>query len=243
VALPPVQAVAISLPNARVTVLQPDGTLTDPWRRCLQALVQAGGGNQAIINAILQELAAIEAELTTIAADTATALNAAETALSEANLAEQLAIIGVGDGDANTVDLAGMEQLLLLALAGGDQAGGGAPARSGFGLFAGGLLSAGELLGEAVWGFSITFQSPDTASVAACDYPATASAVLKLVTLVSGVPTAVGTITFAAGSLSGVVAFSASVTIAEGVGLQVIAPNPADATLANVRASINGSAA
>jgi hypothetical protein len=56
----PIASASIMLPNARVQVLQPDGSLTLPWRRALQSLSASGSVSPAVVNAIIAELTALE---------------------------------------------------------------------------------------------------------------------------------------------------------------------------------------
>jgi hypothetical protein len=214
-ALPPAVTL-LSLPNADVAVLQGDGSLSLPWRRCLQQLVAASGTGS--IAAIIAELAVLELAVTA-AQDTANA------ALAAAN------------ASADDAELA-----LLLALSGGRSTSSAVtPDETGFGFFAGGLMTAGEFLGQAVWGHPITFMAPDAENVALSLSSATATSALSLLAFdASNVAVGSGSITFAAGSSDGVVAWAASTTVPEGGYVQLYAPPAADLTLASVRGSIHG---
>ena len=81
-----------------------------------------------------------------------------------------------------------------------------ATTETGFGFFAGGNLAAGELLGSAVYPFDMLFPGTSWASEIKSEFPATSTAVFTMVN--TSTSAVVGTITFSAGSATGVVAWS-----------------------------------
>lgn len=56
----------MAIPNAKVPLLLPDGTLTLPWRLYLQGVSGSGSIDPAIIAAIEAQIAAIQAEIATL---------------------------------------------------------------------------------------------------------------------------------------------------------------------------------
>lgn len=73
-----------------------------------------------------------------------------------------------------------------------------------------------------------------TGSVAIARVAATGAVAVTLNHVVSGTPTAVGSVNWAASAAVGTFTFSASVTLAAGDILEALWPTPADATLADV---------
>lgn len=117
-------------------------------------------------------------------------------------------------------------------------------AQAGFQFFAGGLLKAGELLGSGTWAHAQGFQNGIDGSSITSLTPAAVTAVFRIVAVVLGVPTDFGTITFAAGSTTGVLLFTVSpFTIPAGSPVQLYAPASADATLSSVTGVVMGYAA
>lgn len=111
----------------------------------------------------------------------------------------------------------------------------------GFGFNVGGLMSVGELLGAGVLDEDISFPSATRPPVVVSQFPATASAVLNIKALIAGVETQVGTITFAAGGTTGVVAWSPSpYTLPSGTPLRLYAPSPRDITLSMITGLVPG---
>lgn len=114
------------------------------------------------------------------------------------------------------------------------------PPPVGFGFTVDGLMSDHELIGSGVFSRDIEFSGGgNTGTTISCLLPATSSAAFTIIATLSGVPTQIGTITFAPGALSGVVAFTDTVLPA-GSPLTVYAPTPADATLGTVTATVTG---
>jgi len=108
----------------------------------------------------------------------------------------------------------------------------------GFGFYDGGRLNDHELLGAATFSRNVKFPGSRSSTVTAV-IPASAMAVF---TMVDPTLTTVGTITFAAGSTTGVIAWSPSpYTLAAGQPLQLYAPTPADPALAFISGLVNGS--
>ncbi len=103
-----------------------------------------------------------------------------------------------------------------------------------------GLIADNELIGQVTTSKAITFTNTSFTSNAAI--PATATAVFHLYMIVSGAPTLIATITFAAGSNTGVMAFipNSSVVVPANAQVALNGPSPADLSLANVGFSWTG---
>ncbi len=117
-------------------------------------------------------------------------------------------------------------------------------AQVGFRFFVGGRPAAGEEIGSGNWAYDVLFengQSPTSQIVSLT--PAHASAVWNIKILVAGVYTTIGTITFAAASMVGVLNWPSPVTVPAGVPLSLWAPNPQDSTLASITGTVYGSKA
>lgn len=87
----------MAIPNAQVPLLQPDGTLTLPWRLFMQSLSSASGitpGDLAVLEAAI---AVAATEAASASAQAATALAEAMGVLSIAQGALALASVGLGD--------------------------------------------------------------------------------------------------------------------------------------------------
>jgi hypothetical protein len=110
----------------------------------------------------------------------------------------------------------------------------------GFGFSIQGIPPAGAILGPGLWASNITFQTGGTYTISAQVAP-TGSPVWNIQTLISGVYTTIGTITWTAGSTSAVLAWlSSPVLIPAAQPLQIALAAMADATLANVTGLIDG---
>lgn len=112
----------------------------------------------------------------------------------------------------------------------------------GFGFFSGGLLADGELLGSATFPSDITFASGGGSVTS--EFPAAALAVLNLKAPdpSSGLDIVVGTFTFAAGSKTAVIVWgTGTYTLVAGKVLKLLAPHPADFSLANLHGTVTGS--
>lgn len=119
-----------------------------------------------------------------------------------------------------------------------------AAAATGFGFFAGGLPTDNERLGSASYARNVTFTSADPGSRVSAKFPAAASAVMNIraPSPSTGLPIAVGTITFAAGSKNGVVAWSGGqYVLPAGTALDLYAPTPVDGSLADITGTVVGS--
>ncbi len=114
---------------------------------------------------------------------------------------------------------------------------------NGFGFFCQGLLSANVQVGAAIYGFGISFDDTNTDNIFVSAVPATASAVFNLVAPdIHGLPSVVGTITFAAGSKTGTLAWTTNpYTLPARTSLQLFTPATADATLADISGLCFGS--
>lgn len=124
-ALPPFNVTQLALPNADVRVLQSDGSLALPWRRCIQQLVAAAGGSGPSIAAIIAELAALALAVAIAQEAAEAAQSTADTALTEADLAQQLAAIALAEDETAPTLGANADVLILLGIAGQDAGGGG----------------------------------------------------------------------------------------------------------------------
>lgn len=96
----------MAIPNAQVALLQPDGTLTLPWRLFMQGLGSSSG------TVTPAEIAALEAAIAIAAAEAAAASSQASAALAEAMAtlsvaqgALALASVGIGD-DPEAINIA-----------------------------------------------------------------------------------------------------------------------------------------
>ncbi len=96
--------------------------------------------------------------------------------------------------------------------------------------------ASGETIAEIVFTTAVTFDAGLPQSQAKAGTPATATAVFSLQK--NGVQ--FGTLTFAASAASGVFASSSGASFAAGDVLTVVAPNPRDATLANLAFTLTG---
>lgn len=110
----------------------------------------------------------------------------------------------------------------------------------GFGFSVQGRPAANLIAGPGIWVRQITFQTGGAASIIA-QVAATSTYVISIQTLISGVYTQIGTITFSAGGTVGALAWSSSpVSIPSGQPLQLVFPAVQDATLANIVAVVDG---
>ena len=117
------------------------------------------------------------------------------------------------------------------------------PPTTGFNFYAGGLMLSNEDIGQGVWSHDETFENGIAGSIITSLFPAAATAVFDIYQIVGGVPSVIGTITFAATSTAGVLNVPAPVTVSAGNPVRLNAPNPADATLASVSGTVIGIAA
>lgn len=110
-----------------------------------------------------------------------------------------------------------------------------------FGFFVGGLMSNGELLGSAIFDDDVVFPSVLKPSVIVSENPATASAELVIKSRAAGVETHRGTITFAAGASTGVLAWATGAyTLPAGDTLKLYAPTVHDLTLSKITGLVAG---
>jgi len=104
---------------------------------------------------------------------------------------------------------------------------------AGFGFFAGGSMSASELLGVVTWGDTLTF-SGSARDIAITQYAPTSPSIITLWNRKeSGSFAQVGTITFS--GMTGAISWGSGYTHAPGDALEIYAPVTPDPTLANVR--------
>lgn len=146
-----------------------------------------------------------------------------------------------GLGGSGEVQLLNLNSLRQFGIAGKQDANSGQTA-AGFGFYDGGLLNAGELLGTAIYSADVTFANAADGDTVTSLSPAAAIAVFTLIapnTL--GVPTQVGTVTFAAGANVGTIAWSPNpFLLPKGTALKLFAPSPADLSLADVTGLVEG---
>jgi hypothetical protein len=117
-------------------------------------------------------------------------------------------------------------------------------AQCGFRFFVGGRPGAGEKIGQGVWGHPVAFENGQSpASVVTSVIPAASTAVWHIETLIAGVWSVIGTITFSTASFVGVLNWTAAVTIPSGQPVALYAPASQDATMADISGSIYGSTA
>lgn len=111
--------------------------------------------------------------------------------------------------------------------------------KAGFGFFIEGLQADGELIGAGALGSNVSFLDGDGAITATI--PAAALTVMRIVAILAGVPTDVGTITFQAASATGLVEWTGGqYDYVAGTILQLYAPNPADLALSDVTGTVMG---
>jgi hypothetical protein len=112
----------------------------------------------------------------------------------------------------------------------------------GFSFNIGGRPNANEHLGSGVWksGESVLFENSQPYSIVSL-FPATASTVLYLKTYSSGTYTTIGTITFAAAGLVGILNWPSPVTIVPGTVISLWGPTAQDTTLAEITGLVSGS--
>ncbi len=123
-------------------------------------------------------------------------------------------------------------------------AGGVSAGATGFGFSVGTNLADNEIVGFGQWPANMTFTTGDPKTYVNSEYPATAIAVFNIYKWVGpqpGTRTLEGTITFAAGSYIGVVAWTSSpYTHPVDTILELHAPSPPDLTLSWVTGVVNG---
>lgn len=110
----------------------------------------------------------------------------------------------------------------------------------GFSFYAGGLLASNEDLGLGTWPHAVTFANGVAGTSVLSLIAATSMAIFDIYVITAGVPSVIGTITFAAGSMTGVVNFPSLVVVPTGSLIRLNAPSPADATLASVTGRVTG---
>jgi hypothetical protein len=109
-----------------------------------------------------------------------------------------------------------------------------------FGFNIGGLMTAGEYLGSAVYDDDVLFPSVLKPPVVVSEFPATASAVFNIKSRTGAVETQRGTITFAAGGTTGTVAWSGVYTLPAGDRIKLYGPTPKDTTLSMITGLVPG---
>ncbi len=145
--------------------------------------------------------------------------------------------IGTGVGEIQLLDLSHLRSMGVATTA--DIANN--VKQPGFGFFAGGLLLNNEFLGVAVFSVDVTFTSGDPDAIITCLTAATNTAVFNLLAVIAGVPTNVGTITFAPGAFKATIAWSGgSYTLPAATQLRLYAPTPNDVTLGDISGLVVG---
>jgi hypothetical protein len=149
-------------------------------------------------------------------------------------------IIGRASPGVGPLEFLNLRDLQQLGVASKADAGAGST-QHGFGFSIQGRPSDGQVIGIAVFPKPMTFTSAATGDAVVSTTPAHASAVFSLLTPVSGVFTQVGTITFAAGSTTGVVAWSGGqYTLAANAQLKMVAPAIQDPALSDISGKVVG---
>lgn len=142
-----------------------------------------------------------------------------------------------GTGDVELLNSVGQRQA---GIAGVGQVA-AADAATGFGFSIGGLPTDNEFIGSATYPTNVTFASGDGSVVSG--FPAASTAVMniKAPDPTTGLPVVVGTLTWAAGSKTAVIAWSGgSYTLLAGKALSLYAPTPVDASLGDISGTVNG---
>lgn len=115
---------------------------------------------------------------------------------------------------------------------------------SGFTFNETGLMLANELLGTGSWPHDVTFTNDFTdQTLVQADFSPAATAVMRILATIAGVPTQVGSITYLAGSppITATVAWVASPYVhLAGNPMSLYAPLAADAALANCHGIVAG---
>jgi hypothetical protein len=144
---------------------------------------------------------------------------------------------GAGVGPVQLINLQGLQGFGVATAA---QAAAGS-AVHGFTFSITGQPSAGQVIGIATFPYQMTFVSADPGDVANSTVAATSSAAFDIQVQVSGIWTTIGTITWSAGGTTGAVAFSGGTwVLPAATQFRVLAPNPKDATLADIAARVQG---
>jgi hypothetical protein len=149
-------------------------------------------------------------------------------------------IVGRFSAGVGPLELLGEAQLHVMGIASRDEVI-QRTSNAGFGFFAGGLLLDNENLGSGSLPFQCTFRDGNASTLVNSQVPAAAAAELKLMADVAGIPTQVGSIDFAMGSTDGVVTWvGGEFILTPGQTFTILAPSPADATLAAVGGTLTG---
>lgn len=115
------------------------------------------------------------------------------------------------------------------------------PSPVGFGFTVDGLMTDHQLIGSGVFSRDVNFSGAGNTGTSVKNIlAATSSAAFTIYATLSGVPTLIGTITFAPGAFVGVVNFPSAVLVPAGSAITLYAPTPADPTLGTITATITG---
>ena len=100
------------IPNARVAVLNGDGTLSLPWRIYLTGLSSGG----VDLSSLAAEIAALAADIAVAQAQASQAVTSAAQALAAASVAQESTLVALGQIGAVRSDLTAFEISTIAAL-------------------------------------------------------------------------------------------------------------------------------
>lgn len=149
-------------------------------------------------------------------------------------------LIGRTSKGQGRLELMGVSELTAIGLASNHAVANALTNLPGFQFNVGGRPAAGEEIGSAPWGHPVIFDPAQVTYTITATVPATASAVFSIKLFSGGTWVTVGTITFAAGSAVGVLAWIGAPTVPTGIPISLWAPDPQDATLAGISGIIYG---
>lgn len=147
--------------------------------------------------------------------------------------------ISRGAGDAELLNL---RDLRAFGVGGTNEAVAALLQAAGFRFYIQGLMSDGELIGAGTWVREVTFTDGDSDTSVFSAVAATAPATIKIMAPdIYGIPQQVGSIIFGAGGTIGVVSWvSGSYTNPAGRVMSLVAPSPADVSLADITGLVTG---
>lgn len=134
------------------------------------------------------------------------------------------------------VELLNLQQLQAMGVASSGQVAAATALNHGFGFNVTGLMTAGQLIGTAIYGFDITFFDVSAGDVFSCLIAPTGAASMPLIARAGGgASIQVGAINFNAGSKTGALAWGVNpFLLAKGTSLSLLAPLSADASFSGV---------
>jgi hypothetical protein len=108
----------------------------------------------------------------------------------------------------------------------------------GFSFNASGLLLNAENLGSGSWSHDVVWDPASASGTVLCQFAPTGNVSLLIKAILSGVPTQIAHIDIAAGAFMGTLVIPSVYTLPPNTIFELIAPSPADATLANVSGTV-----